>query len=401
VHCLFPILFLFTILTLTNYETLYGSGSPNFVIQKRQDGYNDWYEVNESSSDKYFALKRNNFAVINPYADIKEVDYFSDGKRLNATFWVANYGGNIANGTTYGFYIRLQDDPARNSRDADYSFKIVAHNTKPWEEILEQWNSFGGNRSIYEKNVTKSVILDEQNGILNLSLDLRWLNYPEKYSLNFFTTDTYISNESSIKIADYNGWVEIPPDKIEVVFSPDPIEIYPGEEKSLNVEISHASDQISEIRVGESEKNSHHPITITALQNETRKLNKGTTPFPMNIMTLPDTTPTFYKQIITTYIFSRDIDNRTAPEGKDWTSYVKVVKRPPPSSIQDIAAHPDSSFQDIAKQPSLLGPVAINSWFVLVAIVGAVVTIIKNFRVPIVNVLKKLKILKSLKKHIL
>jgi hypothetical protein len=401
--CLFSIFLLSTLLTFTNYELLYGSESPYFAIQKSPDHINDWFEVNSdtSGSDMYFALKRNNYQIINPYADIKEVDYFSDGKRLNSTFWVARYNGSIADGTTYGIYLRLQDDPATNSRDADYSFRIVTHNNTSWEEILEQRNSFGGVRSIYEKNVNKSDIFDEQYGILNLSLDLHWLNYPQKYSMNFFSTDLYVLNNTPIKIADYNGWVEIPPDKIEVLFSPDPLEIYPGQEKSLNIDISHTSEQNTKIRLEESHENRHSPISITALQNDTRNLHKGTTPFAMSVLASRSTNEwTVYEQIITAHIFFNDIDNRGV-KGKDWTGFIKVIKRPAPTSIQDVAENPDSSFQDIVKQPSLLGVVAINSWFVLAAIIGTVITIIKKTRIPMIKHLKKLKILKNLKRHIL
>ena len=111
-------------------------------------------------SDKEISNQRNDWVqtygndsthLKSGYTDLLAVDYLSDGKSLNSTFWLAS---NLENASTYdqpfknisyGMLIAIAsgaDDTNRGYSGADYDFYIEAVNGT-WSEYLYQLSSTG------------------------------------------------------------------------------------------------------------------------------------------------------------------------------------------------------------------------------------------------------------------
>jgi hypothetical protein len=107
----------------------------------------------------------------------------------------------------------------------------------------------------------------------------------------------------------------------------------------VDISINDNSDLTSRFRLAEKNKNNSDVVSISGLDNDTFPAKKGSTPSVMNVRA-SDNAKIFnvYRKIITLHFFIQDLDHPiNVTHTYDWNSYVKVVKRPPPSCFQDIA----------------------------------------------------------------
>jgi hypothetical protein len=210
------------------------AASPAFdqiFITDTQVGKNDWVQTYGNDSTH---LKSD-------YTNILAVDYLSDGKTLDATFWLAS---NLEKASTYnqqfnkisyGMLIDLASTNVNTGYNgADYDFYIEAVNGK-WSEYLYQLSSTGAYVLIESKiNYTEpfggSTI---GPGYVKLRLDLSSINYPSKYGILFYTAESLKSNE----VRDFTSWVAIPPSPINILTSPNDIVMRQGEQQFIPAEI--------------------------------------------------------------------------------------------------------------------------------------------------------------------
>ena len=131
------LLLLLFIFSSTFHKTF--AASPAFDLQALDDQRNDWVQTYGNDSTH---LKSD-------YADLLEADYLSDGKTLNAIFWLAS---NLENASaynqpfkkiSYGMLIDLASTNINHGYNgADYDFYIEAVNGK-WSQYLYQLSSTG------------------------------------------------------------------------------------------------------------------------------------------------------------------------------------------------------------------------------------------------------------------
>jgi hypothetical protein len=175
------------------------------------------------------------------YANILAVDYDSDGKTLDATFWLAS---NSENASTYneplkhiryGMLIAIVSLPQNSGYNgANYDFYIEAVNGK-WSQYLYQLSSTGTRSLVYSKtNYTESFGGPTVGpGYVKLRLDLAYMHSPSSYGLSFYTAESFKSNEER----DFTGWVGVPPAAISTVTRPKDIVIRQGEEHLIPSEV--------------------------------------------------------------------------------------------------------------------------------------------------------------------
>jgi hypothetical protein len=199
--------------------------------EKISNQRNDWVQTYGSDSSH----------LRSDYTNLLAVDYLSDGKTLDTTFWLAS---NLENASTYsqplkriryGMLIAIVSlPPTSGYNGANYNFYIEAVDGK-WSEYLYQLSSTGSSALIESKiNYTESFNGTTIGpGYVKMRLDLNSINYPRAYGLSFYTAESYKSNE----VRDFTSWIAIPPATIDILTHPANIVIRQGEKHLIPAEV--------------------------------------------------------------------------------------------------------------------------------------------------------------------
>ena len=204
----------------------------NFITDENtSDQRNDWVQTYGNDSSH----------LRSDYTNLLAVDYLSDGKNLDTTFWLAS---NLENASTYsqplkriryGMLIAIGSlPPTSGYNGANYNFYIEAVDGK-WSEYLYQLSSTGSSALIESKiNYTESFNGTTIGpGYVKLRLDLNSINYPTAYGLSFYTAESYKSNE----VRDFTSWIAIPPATIDILTHPENIIVRQGEKHLIPAEV--------------------------------------------------------------------------------------------------------------------------------------------------------------------
>ena len=175
------------------------------------------------------------------YANLLAVNYFSDGKTLNTTFWLASNSENASiysqpdRSIRYGMLIAIVTLPENSGYNgANYDYFIEAKDGK-WSEYLYQLSSTGSRALVYSKE-NYTVPFGGPTigpGHVNLRLDLNSIHSPSNYGLSFYTAESFKSSE----VRDFTSWVAVPPPNIDILTHPENIVIRQGEKKIIPTEI--------------------------------------------------------------------------------------------------------------------------------------------------------------------
>jgi hypothetical protein len=198
-------------------------------------------EINSQKNDWAQTYGNDSTHLRSDYANILAVDYNSDGKTLDATFWLASNSENASiynqplKHIRYGMLIAIVSLPQNSGYNgANYDFYIEAVNGK-WSQYLYQLSSTGTHSLIDSKiNYTESFGGPTIGpGYVKLRLDLDSIHSPSSYGLSFYTAESFKSNE----VRDFTRWVAVPPAAIAVLTHPKDIVIRQGEEHLIPSEI--------------------------------------------------------------------------------------------------------------------------------------------------------------------
>jgi hypothetical protein len=167
------------------------------------------------------------------YTDMLAVDYLSNGKTLDATFWFKGLTPDLASiynepfrKVAYGMLIDTNPDAKTGYEAADYDYYVLAADGK-LTDYLYQLSMTGGYRLLNHTEVSFNSTTGPNN--VHLSLDLSSINYPSKYDILFYTAESFKSNE----VREYTDWVNIPPPKLQLTTSPSNILIRQGQEELI------------------------------------------------------------------------------------------------------------------------------------------------------------------------
>ena len=233
IDIIFILLILFISCFLFN-KTLASSPAfdQNFITdEKTSNQRNDWVQTYGNDSSH----------LRSEYTNLLAVDYLSDGKNLDTTFWLAS---NLENASTYnqplkriryGMLIAIASlPPTSGYNGANYNFYIEAVDGK-WSEYLYQLSSTGSSALIESKiNYTESFNGTTIGpGYVKVRLDLNSINYPTAYGLSFYTAESYKSNE----VRDFTSWIAIPPATIDILTHPENIIVRQGETHLIPAEV--------------------------------------------------------------------------------------------------------------------------------------------------------------------
>ena len=202
--------------------------SPHFLEQEIGDNTTDLIDMGTNKIAKVFKQK---------YTDITSVDYFSDGKVLNATLWLLfpfNPTPNMKE-VDYGMFIDADFNSKTGYGGMDYKVELQWKNeSKSWNKIIETWSKNGKERTIATyPNV--SNFFEKGKYFVTLSTDLQKILYPQKYKVLFYAD---FRRNDDVLISDFTRWVAIPPLELHISTIPKSIELYQGISDTIQVQIN-------------------------------------------------------------------------------------------------------------------------------------------------------------------
>jgi hypothetical protein len=175
-------------------------------------------------------------------ADMREIDYFSNGKTLNVTIWLSGYTSLLSkyrptNATyEYGMLIDSDSDSKTgHGRDGiEYRIQLIKQNKK-WTENFVQYGNIEG------LNITKSTkILNNssffggpKDHYVKLYANLGDLGYPDNYRVTL-----YAQVMKGPKLcADFSDWIYIPQPNLRVSPVLGSIDMRQGETRPVDINL--------------------------------------------------------------------------------------------------------------------------------------------------------------------
>lgn len=220
--------------------------SPSFSRNEIKDEPKDWINLANGSSliDKYSYMG-------NQIGDISSIDYTSDGKWLNVTFWLYSkfYNNTLQNiDISYVMYIDSDLNRGTGIEGGDYKIELKWDNrNQQWVRQFSEIESHDPKRGNNEKRLLENIILKsnslfykDRNRYITLSADLSKMGFPEKYRVLFYTA------QKSDSILDFTNWIQIPPIRYELSITPDPITLsQDNPSKTVRAQVMPISESLS------------------------------------------------------------------------------------------------------------------------------------------------------------
>jgi hypothetical protein len=125
-------------------------------------------------------------------------------------------------------------------------------------------------------------------GSVNLVLGLNSINYPSKYSLLFYSAESFGSNE----VRQFTSWVNVPPPSLQITTSPSDIRIRQGESQMIPARIkstSGFSNDVVNITLP-GEKNAGYP-SISSFNSSELDVQVERNQPPLFKISVPQETP--------------------------------------------------------------------------------------------------------------
>jgi hypothetical protein len=203
------------------------SYSPYFSEQQITDNITDWVDMDTNNLIKNGEM----------YTDITSVNYFSDGKTLNATLWLLFPFKEmpLLKQVGYGILIDADFNSKTGFGGIDYKVEIKWNNeTKQWKKFMERWSYYGDTQTI--ENISNYTNFYEKKlRYVNVELDLNKILYPQKYKVLFFAD---FRNKDDTLISDYTRWIAIPPLELGITTNPISLELSRGIPAVIEVKVN-------------------------------------------------------------------------------------------------------------------------------------------------------------------
>jgi hypothetical protein len=355
IHIIFILLFLLILLISCFLFNKALAASPafdqNFITdEKISNQRDDWIQTYGNDSSH----------LRSDYTNLLAVDYLSDGKTLDTTFWLAS---NLENASTYsqplkriryGMLIAIASlPPTSGYNGANYNFYIEAVDGK-WSEYLYQLSSTGSSALIESKiNYTESFNGTTIGpGYVKLRLNLNSIDYPTAYGLSFYTAESYKSNE----VRDFTSWIAIPPATIDILTHPANIVVRQGETHLIPAEVNTPfSNNVTTITFDNGTDFSSNGLHVSTPRIQPPLFNVEVSPqTPIGVYTIP-----FVASMIIATTFS------TSPTTTPATATVDTVTKVLDPEVQVSKKYPTIGY--ITRQGNLtidvIPPLTINESF--------------------------------------
>ncbi|HEU4448150.1 MAG TPA: hypothetical protein VFR94_26000 [Nitrososphaeraceae archaeon] len=214
--------------TASNIERNSAS-SPSFPNQEIIDPDFDWIH-----------MKNNSYTRNGDYStNIESVDYYSDGKTLEAILWLyfpfqVNQS-RLNEEVNYGMYIDADFSERTGNGGIEYKFELGWNNqSKKWNKVLEKWSHYGETIVLDNQTIPYTSFSKKDAHYVRLIADLETMLFPKKYKVVFYGE---VRRDGDL-ISDYTRMVAIPPLELFVSSTPNSVELRRGETKTLEVKVN-------------------------------------------------------------------------------------------------------------------------------------------------------------------
>ncbi len=250
--------------------------SPPFVRQVVIDRPNDWFLIKSRMDTSPIYTSDGNIIHIETgknledcttreqhrFYDISAVTYSSNGKTLNATIWL--YYPLIQPPLNASEWLTppIKDDPwyriiygmaisirsAYDIEGSDYHARNIWNvYDESWTRILEEMPPTINETKVSDIKDNYAGFFEGEKKYIDLSLDLSSVTYPDRYSLLFYTQYIFIKDGRLCAVSDISSQVSIPPPEFTISTSPNNIDLRPGEEKTIRLQIKSDTNTKSEV----------------------------------------------------------------------------------------------------------------------------------------------------------
>lgn len=224
----------------------------DFYLKQGDDQYSSPYSIQDE-------LPKDVQKIANNLNDLGSVDYVSDGKNINVTFWL-DRPFEESPSTHIPIYIALIDvdaDPITGgSLGIDYRAKVLWNNdTKTWERIIEEVSTDERNRILNKiDNYTDFFHNSENESILvgknyypepccyvSIAIDMKFLNYPNQYLIYSSLINSIPFTNENYYVVDTTKKILIPQPAIHMTSRENPIVMRKDETRIIPIQINSTS----------------------------------------------------------------------------------------------------------------------------------------------------------------
>ncbi len=156
--------------------------------------------------------------------------------------------------------------------DAGTDYRII-YSRMPYGQWTGNWTRQMEEVSAYDKpgfveESSNTSLFDKRMPYrIPFSFNLESANSPEQYKVVFYVADHFVLGHHFCRLVDTTNWVIAPPPNFVMSTSPNSVELRPGEEKSILVEINGITNLQSEASL--SVDNARKDLSTTFIPNRT------------------------------------------------------------------------------------------------------------------------------------
>ena len=210
------------------------------------------------------------------FSDIVAVSYYSNGRTLNSTLWLAHPIIDIPLNTSqwsspvknvhlyrirYAMAIGIHSGYNLQGQSA-YQFQVTRNiYEKTWTKMLEEMSPTNETKVLYEKPIPGDFANRGQSYV-ELSVDLANVTYPSQYDLLFYTNYLFIKDGHLCALSDISNRVYVPPPRFNMSTSPSNAYLRPGEKKIIEFQIKSNTNTRSDVFL--STNQTDHDIQLLA-----------------------------------------------------------------------------------------------------------------------------------------
>jgi hypothetical protein len=262
--------------------------SPSFSNQEILDPDFDWINMKDITTT----------TSGDPSTNIESVDYYSDGRTLNAILWLyfpfQIKPFPLNEDVNYGMYIDADFDDKTGFGGIEYKVELTWNNrSKQWTKLLEKWSHFGDTVVLENQTIPYTNFTKKDVHYVLLSADLDAMLSPTKYKVIFYAE----ARRGGFLITDFTRFVAIPPLELTLSSSPRSVEMRKGEQETIEVRVNttqgyeptvnlNASSQSNKLVMDFTQNDTSHKPTYTL-----RVPSYGVVTTPLTITSKEDASP--------------------------------------------------------------------------------------------------------------
>jgi hypothetical protein len=208
------------------------------------DDKNDWI-VRGLNLDVFFKNLTKARELVKPldqgghFIDLVGTTYSSDGRFLNATL---SFNAKLPSkptiyNTTFGVLVNTDQNENTGFGGNEYVMTVSPKNDSKSQSALIEFLPNGDERLV-ESHLSKN---SGNRSFVNIDLDINQIGNPEKFTATFFLSNSFYMEGHKFSLIDQSDWMTIPYWDLFESVSPSFLELHPGEDKPVDIQINSSS----------------------------------------------------------------------------------------------------------------------------------------------------------------